>query len=95
MDYRKLVATIPIANWETLTNKLIDFILTSKSDEKMPSQLANNILHHWQNDILKTESGLTALIEAAVLLELDKTANAFIELQMANIAEQIREAMQS
>lgn len=90
MDYRKLVELIPLAKRRTLSDKLVDFILTSKNDEKMPSQLANTMLHYWQQDVLEGESGLTALLEAALLLEPEKTVNAFTELEMANIAAQIK-----
>ena len=92
VDYRKLVESIPVGKWEMLSNKLIDFILTSKNDEKMPSKLANMILHHWQHDVLKTDTGLIALLEAVLLLEPEKTINVFNELQIANVAEQIRKA---
>jgi hypothetical protein len=92
MDYRKLVEAIPVAKREPLSNKLIDLILSSKNDEKMPTQLANTILLHWQNDILISESGLTALLEATVLLELDKTIEVFTQLELAGFAEQIKEA---
>jgi len=92
MDYRRLVEAIPVVKREPLSNKLIDLVLSSKNDEKMPSQLANTILLHWQNDILITESGLTALLEAAVLLELDKTIEVFTQLELAGFAEQIKEA---
>ncbi len=95
MDYHKLIELIPVAKWEELSDKLVNFILTSKNDEKMPSQLANTILHYWQQDVLKGESGLTALLEAAVLLEPEKTITVFSELQMANVAEQIKEALKS
>jgi len=95
MDYRKLVELIPITNRETLSHKLVDFILTSKNDEKMPSQLANTILHHWQQNVLESESGLAALLEAALLLEPDKTISAFGELQMTSIAEQIKATLAS
>jgi hypothetical protein len=90
MDYRKLVELIPVVKRKVLSDKFVDFILTSKNDEKMPSQLANAILHHWQLDVFESESGLTALLEAALLLEPEKTLGAFTELEMANIAEQIR-----
>jgi len=93
MDYRKLVETIPVAKREPLSNKLIDLILSSKNDEKMPTQLANIILLHWQNDILISESGLTALFEAAVLLEPDKTIEVFAQLELAGLAEQIKESV--
>lgn len=95
MDYEKLVQMIPVGKWEMLSDKLVDFILSSKNDEKMSSQLANTILHYWQQDVLKSESGLTALLEAALLLEPDKTVNVFNELQMANIAEEIKGALSS
>ena len=91
MDYRKLVDAVSIAKRETLSNKLIDAILLSKNDEKMPSQLANTILHHWQEGTIVSEFGLTALLEAAVLLEPAKTADIFAELELANEAALIRE----
>jgi len=91
MDYRKLVETIPVAKREQLSNKLVDLILSSKNDEKMPSQLANTMLHHWQNDILLSESGLTALLEAAALLEPEKAIETFTALELTGIAEQIRQ----
>jgi len=92
MDYRKLVEAIPVAKWELLSNKLIDLILSSKNDEKMPSRLANALLRHWQNDVLISESGLTALLEAAILLEPDKTIEVFAQLELAGFAGQIKEA---
>jgi len=93
MDYRRLVEAIPVVKREPLSNKLIDLILSSKNDEKLPSQLANTILLHWQNDILITEAGLTALLEAAILLEPDKTLEVFAQLELAGLAEQIKEAV--
>lgn len=92
MEYARLVGLIPIEKREMLSNKLVDFILTSKNDERMPSKLANTLLHFWQQNILKTENGLTALLEAALLLEPEKAINVFNELQMTNIAEQLKGA---
>ena len=94
MDYRKLVELIPPAKWEPLSNRLVDFILTSKNDEKMPSRLANNILYFWQQDVLESESGLSALLEAAVLLEPEKTFGVLTELELANVTEQLKAGLQ-
>jgi len=91
MDYRRFVESIPVVKREPLSNRLIDLLLSSKNGEKMPSQLANTILHHWQNDILLSESGLTALLEAAALLEPDKTIEALTQLELAGFAEQLKE----
>jgi hypothetical protein len=92
MEYAKLVGLIPAEKREMLSNKLVDFILTSKNDEKMSSQLANTFLHFWQQNLLTSENWLTTLLEAALLLEPEKTVNLFNELQMTNIAEQIKGA---
>jgi len=92
MDYRKLVETIPVVKRQPLLNKLIDLILTSKNDEKMPTPLTHVILYNWQRDILVSESGLAALLEAAVILEPDKTAETFAQLELTDVAGYIKEA---
>jgi len=93
MDYSKLVETIATEKWTVLSNKLVDLILASKNDDKMPSQLANNILNQWQKGVLSTQHGLTALLEAAVILEPEKTVAALTELQLTNVVEQIKGAI--
>jgi len=92
MDYRKIIDNVSVLKREVLSTKLIDVILLSKNDDKMPIQLANTILQQWQQDTLLTESGLTALLEAAVLLEPVKTVVALTALELADIAGQINEA---
>ncbi len=82
---------VPASKWEVLSDKLIDIILTSKNDDKLPSQLAKTMLHQWQNDNLKSESGLATLLESAILVELEKTFSVFNELQMPDVAEQIKQ----
>jgi hypothetical protein len=91
MDYRKAVGMISSEMRATVSDKLVDVILASKNAEKMSSTLADAMLHHWQQDLLKSESGITLLLEAAVLLEPEKTGNTFTELQMMNIAEHIKQ----
>jgi hypothetical protein len=93
MDFSELVNMIPVSKRQPLSNKLTDFILTSKSDDKMPSVLAHTLLHYWQRNLLESELGLTALLEASVLLEPEKTLAAFNELQLTNVTEEIRAKM--
>ena len=90
MDLSRFASMIPESKRKTLSDKLVDFILTSKSDDKMPSAVANSVLHNWQQNLLESELGLTVLLEASVLLEPEKTVAAFNELQLANIADEIR-----
>ncbi len=92
MAYQKIVKTIPVEKREKLSDKLVDFLLKSKKEDKMPSDLANTILDQWQLGSLATEAGLAALLEAAVLLESEKTME-FLEqeLQLVDVAKAIKE----
>ena len=93
MTYQKIVKTIPVEKREKLSDKLLNFVLKSKKENKMPSDLANTILNQWQLGPLTTEAGLAALLEAAVLLESEKTVE-FLEqeLQLVDVAKAIKEA---
>ncbi|MFQ5999341.1 MAG: hypothetical protein ACE5J6_01050 [Candidatus Bathyarchaeia archaeon] len=93
MVYQKIVKTIPVEKRGKLSEKLMDFLLKSKNEDKMPSSLANTILSQWQLGSLTTEAGLEALLEAAVLLESEKTVE-FLEqeLQLMDVAKAIKEA---
>lgn len=91
LNYIELASLIPTEVRQRLSDKLVDFILTSKNDNKMPSRLANNIVHDWQRDLLQSESGLAKLLEAAVLLEPEKVIGTLNELQLTNVAAQIKQ----
>jgi hypothetical protein len=93
MAYQKIVKKIPVEKREKLSDKLLNFVLKSKKEDKMPSDLANTILSQWQLGPLTTEAGLATLLEAAVLLESEKTME-FLEqeLQLVDVAKAIKEA---
>jgi hypothetical protein len=93
MDYSKLVDLIPAEKWNPLSDQLIGVILGSKNDEKMPPPLANTILLHMKNNTSDSKLGLIALLEAALLLDPEKTIGAFGDLQMVKLAEQIVQQM--
>ncbi len=92
MDYRRLVETVPPGKKDALLNKLVDIILSSKNDDKMSGKLANTILHQWQQDTLLSEFGLTALLEAAVLLDSPKTIETLTALELNDVAEIVKGA---
>jgi hypothetical protein len=93
MAYQKIVKAIPVEKREKLLDKLLNFVLKSKKEGEMPSGLAKTILGQWQLGPLTTEAGVAALLEAAVLLESEKTME-FLEqdLQLMDVAKAIREA---
>jgi len=91
MDYHRIVEMVPMEKRESLSTKLIDFLLRSKNADKMPSSLAKTILRLWQQGPLTKETCLAALLEAAVILERDKTLN-FLkeELHLSDVVKTIR-----
>jgi hypothetical protein len=93
MDYTKIIETVPTEKWAPLSNQLTSVILNSKNDEKMPSQLANTILQHMKNNTANTKPALAALLQAAILLDAEKTVVALGELQMLKVAEHIVQNM--
>jgi len=90
MDYPKLVELIPVEKWKTIADKLVNIILSSKNDNKMPSDLANMFLYQWQQNLLASEHGLSTLLKAAILLEQEKTLTVLEELQLKEIADKIK-----
>jgi hypothetical protein len=91
MDYDALAALLDESQCRSLSDKLVDLILKTKNDEKMPSALARRFLHLWQQDRLVTKLGLAVLLEAGVRLEPDKTLTALSELNLGILESKIRE----
>jgi len=89
MDYPKIVEMIPAEKWGPLSEQLIGVILGSKNDDKMPTMLANTMLLKMKEGKTNTKEGLTLLLEAAVLLDCEKTVGALGEMQLLKIAEQV------
>jgi hypothetical protein len=90
MNYLDLVELIPREKRKDAADKLVNIILSSKNNDKMPGDLANTILYRWQQNLLTSEAGLSALLNAAVLLEQEKTLIVLGELQLSEIADNIK-----
>ncbi len=90
MDYPKLAQSIPKKKRKNTMDKLVNIILSSKNEDKMPSDLANAILFQWQQNKLATEQGLSTLLKASNLLEQEKTLAALGELQLSEIADKLK-----
>jgi len=90
MDYPKLVELVPEDKLGPLSDQLLNFILTTKNEGKMPTTLANCMLNAMQMRQIKNKIGVGVLLEAAVLLEPEKTMTALGEMQLANLAEEIK-----
>jgi hypothetical protein len=95
MDYPKLVELVPAEKWGPLSEQLIGVILNSKNDDKMPNALANDMLLQMKNGTSGTKAGLCVLMEAAVLLDGEKTVGALGDMQLLKVAELIVQYMLS
>ncbi len=93
MDYDGLVDLVDEPQWQPLSDKLVDLILTTKNDEKMPSALARRFLHLWHQDRLLSKQGLAVLLEAGVRLEPEKILSTLSELNLGILESKIRENM--
>ena len=93
MSYKKIVKMIPVEKREKLSDKLLNYLLKSKKEKKMPSSLAKCFLSQWRTGTFDDEVGLAVLLEATALLEPEKTTE-FLEqeLQLAEVAKALREA---
>jgi len=90
MDYPKLADLVPAEKLGPLSDQLLNFVLTTKNEAKMTTKLASCMLSAMQQGIIKNKTGVSVLLEAALLLEPEKTKAAFVEMQMTQLAEEIK-----
>ena len=95
MVYKKIVEIIPVEKRGTLSDKLLNYLLKSKKETKMPSSMAHCFLSQWQTGTFEDETGLAVLLEATATVEPEKTTE-FVEkdLQLAEVAKAIKEAIE-
>jgi hypothetical protein len=93
MAMEKIARKIPASLWNEASEKLVDLILNSPNAGNMPSDIAKTILYYWQRDQLATEIGLQRLLEAAMILEPERTMNLMEELGVPEIAVMLKEAV--
>ena len=92
MSY-KIVKMIPVEKREELSDKLLNYLLKAKKENKMPSSLAKCFLSQWQTGDFNDAIGLAILLEATVTVEPEKTID-FVEqeLQLPKVAKALKEA---
>jgi hypothetical protein len=90
MDYPKIVESVPAEKLGPLSDQLLNYVLTTKNEGKMPTTLANSMLSKMQQGAIKSAAGVAVLLEAAVALEPEKTMAALGEMQLAQLAEALK-----
>lgn len=93
MSYKRIVEMIPVEKREKLSDKLLNYLLKAKKENKMPSSLAKCFLSQWQTGGFDDVIGLAVLLEATVTVEPEKTIE-FVEteMQLAEVAKALKEA---
>jgi len=93
VSYKKIVEMIPVEKREKLSDKLLNYLLKAKKENKMPSSLAKCFLSQWQTGGFGDVIGLAVLLEATVTVEPEKTIE-FVEteMQLAEVAKALKEA---
>ena len=92
MSYKKIVEMIPVEKRGKLSDKLLNYLLKAKKENKMPSSLARCFLSQWQTGSFDDEVGLAVLLEATVTVEPEKTIE-FVETEMhlVDVAKALKE----
>jgi hypothetical protein len=93
MDYPKIVELVPAEKLGPLSDQLLNFILTTKNDGKMPAKLANAMLYNMQHGAIKSATGVAILLEAAVAVEPEKTMAVLGEMQLAQLSDALKGGM--
>lgn len=92
MSYQKIVKMIPIEKRVVISDKLLNYVLKSKKENNLPSSMAKCFLGQWQKSTFNDEIGLSVLLEAAAVLEPEKTTELLEkECHLADVAKTLKE----
>jgi hypothetical protein len=80
-DLKEIISKIPQPLVSKASDRLANLVLNSKNAKKIPNRLAKNILYDWQTGQHETSDGLERLIEAALIVEPEKTST-FLQEEM-------------
>jgi hypothetical protein len=91
MTLKEVILKVPITIRETVAKELLNLIICSEDVDKLPEKIRESISVWWQRDLLPSHTCLERLLEAAILLEPEKTYNLFAEtLKLHEIATMLR-----
>ena len=91
MSEKDLVRMIPVSLYGTISKRLIEIVLETEKTGSIPTSLAKSILYLWQRDQLENETGIEKLLEAAMLVEPDKTVAFFQEVGLQDLVITLKE----
>ena len=81
---------IPTTLRGDLSNKLIDIVLGSEDKSAVPTDLAKRVIYLWRQDQLASSAGIATLLDAACLVDIDKTCYTLDELGLQKVSVAIK-----
>jgi len=76
----KIVQGIPASLHGDLSKKLVAIVLGATDKDAVPTELAKKIIYLWRQDQLASSTGIRTILEAAVMVDVDKTHRILDEL---------------
>ena len=86
----KTVESIPNSLLGDLSNKLVDIVLGAEDKNAVPADLAKKVIYLWRQDQLASYTGITALMEASLKVDINRTFHTLEELGLNEITVSIR-----
>ena len=71
---------IPSSLHRDLSKKLVAIVLGARDRDAVPTELARKIIYIWRQDQLASKTGITALLEAALIVNAEATYTLLDEL---------------
>ena len=85
-----IVERIPNSLHGDLSNKLVEIVLGSKEKNVIPTEMAKKIIYLWRQDQLASPTGVKALLEAAVLVDVEATHSILDQLGLQEVTVALR-----
>jgi hypothetical protein len=85
-----IVERVPNSLHGDLSNKLVDVVLGTKEKNVIPTEMAKKIIYLWRQDQLASPTGVEALLEAAVMVDVEATHSILDQLGLQEVTVALR-----
>lgn len=85
-----LVKGIPKSLHRDLSKKMVAIVLGARDKDAVTTELAKKIIYLWRQDQLATKTGITALLEAALMVDAEATYTLLDELGLRELTITIK-----
>ncbi|MCW3991626.1 MAG: hypothetical protein NWE79_02875 [Candidatus Bathyarchaeota archaeon] len=69
-----------------LYKSLVSIVLGTRDKDAIPTELAKKIIYLWRQDQLASKTGITAMLEAAIMVDAEATHRILDELGLQELA---------